>query len=159
MRKPSTVISKIVILALLFASATAAVAAEPFLGKWKLNLSRSEYKADQAPRSYEVYIKRMDGGLKGVATRLEADGKKSREEWSAKYDGLDYPMSGDPAVDTVALKRIDDGTLEITFKKSGKEIERSRVVVSPDRKITTVTAKAKDEKGRDFVAVLILEKQ
>ena len=139
--------------------AVSAVAADPFAGKWKLNLARSKYHAGQAPKKYEVHIKNLDNGLQCKAHRVEVDGKEYREEWSAKYDGKDYPMTGDPTVDTVALKRIDAGTIEVVFKKGGKEVETSRVVVSPDGKTTTVMAKAKDDKGQDPTAVLILEKQ
>lgn len=145
-----SVISGMVFLLLLLVIAVSAAPADRFAGKWKLNLARSRYRAGEAPRKYEVQIKDVDNGLKCTARRVGSDGKEYREEWAAKYDGKDYPMTGDPAVDTITLKKIDAGTIEVVFKKSGKEIDRSRVTVSPDGKTTTVIAKD---------AVLILEKQ
>jgi len=44
-------------------------------------------------------------------------------------------------------------------KTDGKEIERVRVVISKNGRSSTVTSKAKNEKGPDFLSVTVYDKQ
>ena len=40
--------------------------------------------------------------------------------WSAKFDGKDYPATGQPGNVTVSLKKVDDHTFVETLKRDGK---------------------------------------
>ena len=51
---------------------------------------------------------------------------------TAKFDGKDYPLKGDPGISSVSLKKIDDYTIEETDKRDGKVISVSRITVSRD---------------------------
>jgi hypothetical protein len=42
---------------------------------------------------------------------------KTSFEYTAKYDGKDYPVSGSDLYDPIALKRLNDHTVESTLKK------------------------------------------
>ena len=53
-------------------------------------------------------------------TATDKDGKPTHNEWTGKFDGNDYPVTGDPNTDTRSLKRIDAHTLGLTGKKAGK---------------------------------------
>jgi hypothetical protein len=79
--------------------------------------------------------------------QVNAQGKPVHVEYSAKYDGEDYPETGSPAGDTIALKRINANTLETTAKKDGKVVATSRVVISKDGKTRTNTFKGKSKEG------------
>jgi hypothetical protein len=46
------------------------------------------------------------------------------------YEGQDYPFTGSPNYDTLAMTPIDDLTAEIVQKKSGKIIFRGRRVLA-----------------------------
>jgi len=61
------------------------------------------------------------------------------EGYSAKFDGKDYPIKGDPAHDTVALKRINARTIEETDKQEGAAHYKLRLVVSPAGRTLRVT--------------------
>lgn len=67
-----------------------------------------------------------------------ADGMNFRastgENYSAKFDGKDYPFHGDPGTTSVVLKRIDDNTFEETYKRDGQVTGSSRMTISPDGK-------------------------
>jgi hypothetical protein len=56
------------------------------------------------------------------------------ENYSAKFDGKDYPFHGDPGTTSVVLKRIDANTFEETYKRNGEVTGSSRMTISPDGK-------------------------
>jgi|SRR5579871_730254 len=63
--------------------------------------------------------------------------------YTAKFDGKDYPLKGDLASDTVAVKRVDANTIEETTKKAGKVVVISRLTVSADGRLITVVSEDK----------------
>jgi hypothetical protein len=67
------------------------------------------------------------------------------EAYSAKFDGKDYPYTGDPATTTVSLKKIDDNTIEETDKNNGKVMAVTRMSISPDGKSLTMVSQDKRE--------------
>ena len=90
---------------------------------------------------------------------LDAEGKPFHTEFTAKYDGKDYPITGDPDVDTVALKRIDANTWAEVLKKSGKEISRGQNAISKDGKTMTRTYTDKNAKGEKVTNTIVYERQ
>ena len=87
------------------------------------------------------------------------DGSKTSFEYTAKYDGKDYPVTGSDTFDTIALKRLDDQTVESTLKKSGKVITTARRVVSKDGKTMTLTMTGTNAKGQKVKNIAVYEKQ
>ena len=78
---------------------------------------------------------------------------------AAKFDGKDYPFTGNPNADTVALKRIDSHTIETQWKKGGKPTITVRTTISKDGKTRTSTQTGKNAQGQDVNNVVIYEKQ
>jgi hypothetical protein len=66
---------------------------------------------------------------------------RTGQSYTAKLDGTDAPMKGDPGVTSVSVKMIGADTLEETDKRDGKVIGVSTMTVAPDGK----TAKLKYE--------------
>ena len=54
------------------------------------------------------------------------------QSYTAKLDGTDAPMKGDPGVTSVSLRMIGSDTLEETDKRDNKVISVSRMTVSAD---------------------------
>lgn len=69
---------------------------------------------------------------------LEAS-NPSGEGYSAKFDGKEYPIHGEPAHSTVYLQRIDANTIVETDKQDGAIHYQVRMTVSPDGKSMQVT--------------------
>jgi hypothetical protein len=40
--------------------------------------------------------------------------------WEAKFDGKEYPVKGTYANETVSAKKLNDHSIELTFKSDGK---------------------------------------
>ena len=95
-------------------------AADPSVGTWKLDVAKSKYNPGPAPKSATVTYEETSDGIKRTGETIGADGKKTSFEYTAKYDGKDYPVTGSDQFDAITLKRVNDHTVAATLKKSGK---------------------------------------
>jgi hypothetical protein len=87
------------------------------------------------------------------------DGKPTHNEWTGKFDGKDYPVTGDPNSDTRAYKKVDAHTIELTVKKGGKVTATGTVVVAADGKSRTVKTTGTDAKGNKVSITAVYDKQ
>jgi len=130
----------------------------PGLGSWKLNVSKSKLGSEPAPQSITSTIKPAGQGVKLTGVRIGADGIRTDCEYTANYDGKDYPITGSKNADTVSLKKVDSRTIERTDKKAGKVVETSTTVFSEDGNSCTTTGKARNLRGEDFHFVVFHDK-
>ena len=135
-------------------------AADPQVGTWKLNLAKSKYDpANVAPKSQTNKIEAVGGGQKTIADRVDAQGKAVHYEFTAKYDGKDYPVTGDPTNDTVAIKKVDDHTFELTDKKGGRVTTTIRIVYSRDGKSRTAIQAGTNAQGQKVSNTTVWDRQ
>jgi hypothetical protein len=128
-------------------------------GTWKLNVAKSTYAPGPPPKSATITYQETADGIKRAGGSVEADGKTTPFEYNAKYDGKDYPVTGQDLYDTITIKRIDDQTAESTLKKSGKAVSQVRRVISKDGKVMTLTINGTNAKGQKMHNVAVYEKQ
>jgi hypothetical protein len=159
MRKHSIAISATMNIALALALTTVVMAADPHVGTWKLNLAKSKYTSMPAPKSETAKLEAQGNGVKYAIDGVDAEGKKYHQEFAFKYDGKDYPFTGNSDIDSISSKRVDATTVEFVTKKGGKEMSKGREVISIDGKTITVTEEGKDAKGEGFKITFIMEKQ
>ena len=136
-----------------------AQASDARIGTWKLNVEKSKYSPGPAPKNETVKIEASGQGEKATAEGVNAAGTATMTQYTANFDGKDYPLTGSQNVDTVSLKRIDARTTERTNKKGGKVVTTSTQVVSPDGKTVTVTTKGTNAQGQAVDNVVVWEKQ
>ena len=101
----------------------------------------------------------QDSGTKLVSDGVDSDGKPFHAEFTAKYDGKDYPFKGESDIDTVALRRIDANTWSEVLKKDGKEVVSGQNAISKDGKTMTRTVKGKTATGQDINNTIVYDKQ
>jgi hypothetical protein len=143
----------------MFAAATVCFAAEDVnMGTWKLNEAKSKIGPGMPKNTTVVYASAGDS-VKITVDGVDADGKPAHNEWTGKFDGKDYPVTGDSSVDVRAYKRVNDHILELTNKKGGEVTTTARVVVSADGKSRTVTVHGKDAKGKEITSTAVYDKQ
>jgi hypothetical protein len=146
-------------LASLFAAVAVCFAAEDVnMGTWKLNLAKSKISAG-FPRNTTVVYEATGDSVKVTVDGTDAGGKPAHNEWTGKFDGKDYPLTGDPTADTRAYKRINAHTLVLTNKKGGKVTTTGRIVVSADGKTRTITTSATDANGMKISSTAVYDKQ
>ena len=112
-----------------FAAVVVCFAADVNMGTWKLNDAKSKFSPG-AWKFTSVVIAAAGDSVKVALDGIDANGKPVHIEWMGKFDGKDYPVTGDPGVDTRAYKPVDDHTLAVTDKKGGKGSFTSRIVYS-----------------------------
>jgi len=99
------------------------MAQSSFDGTWKIDLSKA-----QMPKKPDVLL--LQNGMYECKTCAPAI--------SIKADGDDHPVSGHPYFDTMALKVVDDHTVQETQKKAGKVVATSKTVVAADGKTAAI---------------------
>jgi hypothetical protein len=145
-------------LAVCFLGAAICFAADPQMGTWKLNEAKS--KITPGTNKYAtVTFKDMFGKIKTTQDGVDGAGKPIHVEWSGKFDGKDYPITGDPNADTRSYRKIDDRTLEVTGKKNGKVTATARTTVSADGKSRTANVTGTTPNGKKFKNVVVYDKQ
>lgn len=144
-------------LTLCFATALA-FASNPNMGTWKLNEAKSKIPPG-APKNNTVICEAAGDDIKFTVDGVDGEGKPTHTEWTGKFDGKDYPLTGDPLSDTRSYKTIDDRTTDLTSKKGGKVTGTGKVVISADGKTRTVTVSGTDAKGKKFKSIAVYDKQ
>ena len=139
--------------------ALAGQARDPRTGTWVLNVAKSTYKPGPAPRSQTVTIQPSGQGEHVRSAALNTNGTRVVTEYTAAYDGTDYPLKGSLVADTVSLKRIDPRTTERYDKKDGHVMLVYRRVVSEDGKTMTVTINGVNAQRQQVSNVVVFEKQ
>ena len=144
--------------ALCFAGTALTFAQSPQMGTWKLDEAKSKIPAGLVKNSTVIYATDGDN-VKVTTDGTNSDGKPLHTEWTGKFDGKEYPLTGDPTADSRTYKKIDEHTLELTSKKSGKVTNTGHVVVSKDGKTRTLHMNATDSSGKKLSGVSMYEKQ
>jgi hypothetical protein len=144
--------------AALFAAVVVCFAADVNMGTWKLNEAKSKLSPGAAKNNTVVYAAAGDS-VKVTVDGVDAKGKPTHNEWTGKFDGKDYPVTGDPESDARTYKRVNDHTLALTDKKGGKVTLTGRVVVSADGKSRTVTISGTDAMGMKISTTMVYDKQ
>jgi hypothetical protein len=145
-------------LAFFFFAGAACWAADPQMGTWKLNERKSKI-TPETRKNTRVVCSSMFGQVKVKSDGIDANGKPIHTEWSGKFDGKDYPVTGDPYSDTRAYTRVNERTLTTANKKNGKVRVTGQIVVSADGKTRTVTINGTSPKGTKFKNVAVYDRQ
>ncbi|MFZ1991871.1 MAG: hypothetical protein WAW96_19110, partial [Alphaproteobacteria bacterium] len=90
---------------------------------------------------------------------VSVDGKSSSTEATFAIDGKDYPVTGDPDVDSYAFKSPNSNTLVISEKKNGKAIAQTTIVVSADGLSETVTRLSTGADGKAMKTLSVWTRQ
>src|SRR4030095_5117706 len=147
------------ILALCFFAGAACYAADdPNMGTWKLNEAKSKLTPGEGKNTTVVYEAAGDQ-VKVIIDGTDAAGKPTHNEGTAKLEGQDYAVTGDPKSDMRAYKKVDDHTLAFTVKKDGKTTVTGRIVVAADGKSRMVTAHGDAEQGKKATEKAAYDKQ
>jgi hypothetical protein len=130
-------IAAIVLLATALVAGTA-MAADPVVGSWTLDVAKSKFSPGPGPKSStRVYSESADGVTLDSKTVM-ADGKEATIKTTYKADGKSHPATGHPDADMVMAKMVNARTWDFDLTKDGKSVGTVHRVVSADGKTLTV---------------------
>jgi hypothetical protein len=144
--------------ALCFLAVAIGFASDQNMGTWKLNEAKSKIPAG-APKNTMVVYEAAGDNIKVTVDGVDSAGKPTRNEWTGKMDGKDYPLTGDPMSDSRSYKKIDDRTTELTNKKDGKVTMTGKIVIAPDGKSRSVNVRGTDPSGKKVTYTGVYDKQ
>ena len=144
-----------------FASSSLLAQSNPLLGTWKLNTAKSKSDPTPVPKSLTRTVEETSDGTKYTMTGESADGKPISYGFTVKFDGKDYPATGTMpgGADSISIKKIDANHYSAVLKKAGKEVGTSKVEISKDGKVATLTSKGMTPDGKPMHSVSVYDKQ
>jgi hypothetical protein len=104
----------------------------PISGSWRV--SKMESLSDNGA----VWSYKVSGNEISMST-------PTGQSYTAKLDGTEAPMKGDPGVTSVSLRMVGTDTLEETDKRGDKVISVSRMTVSKDGKRARISFEDKQQ--------------
>jgi hypothetical protein len=137
--------------------AAIALAADSFMGTWKLNEAKS--KLGNGPKNTTVVYEASGDSVKITTDGTDAKGSPAHSEWTGKFDGKDYPVTGDPNADARSYKKVNATTLTFENKKDGKAMLTGRITISADGKTRTVHLSGTGPDGKKVSSTTVYDKQ
>jgi len=147
-----------------------ALSADLFLGTWRMNIEKSQFSPGPIPKPTGpnfTTIEAVENGLRFVSEGIDGKGRKTRGEYTVTFDGrdsiyrqiVDGKPDPDSAPSTVSLKKIDDQTIQLTFKAAGRVVLVSKLVVSLDGKTGTAQNTGINGDGSTSTGTIHYDKQ
>jgi hypothetical protein len=154
-----TIFKSLLVGAIVVIGTGTALAADPVIGTWKLNLAKSTFSPGPAPKSQtRIYAESAQGMIVTVKTTAP-DGKDSTTNLTFKEDGKSYPATGSPDFDMVSISRVDAMTVHSTQTKAGATVGNAVRSVSKDGKTLTFAQKGTHAGGGKYDDVSVYDKQ
>jgi hypothetical protein len=147
---------KIVVTLLL--AAAAVIAADPFVGTWKVNPAKSKFKKGAGPKEQTVTISEsgtdLDIAVKGTAS----DGTSISAHYTIPANGGTAKIIEAP-YDTISGRRVNPNERDTTYSKGGKVVYTTQAKLAKDGKTLTVHAKGTNLVGQTVDGTYTYEKQ
>jgi hypothetical protein len=143
----------------LTASAAMLCAADPFVGTWKMNPAKSDYKQGAPPKEQIATITVEGGDMHVHVAAVTAEGKKTLVFYTIPYDGgMGKMFETSPAYDGISGRHIGPNEREISRLKDGKVVFTARSVVSADGNSMSTFSKGVSPLGKPVDAHVIYDK-
>src|SRR6058998_1448047 len=116
-------------LAVFFASAVMCAAQNPNMGTWKLNEAKSKFSKGATKNTNVVYEAAGDQ-IKVTVDGTDGSGNAIHNEWTGKFDGKLYALTGDSTADKRSYRVVNKRTMSLKNTKAGKIVTTGTIVVS-----------------------------
>jgi hypothetical protein len=128
------------------------------MGSWKLNEAKSRF-APGATKNHTVLYETAGDSIKVTVDGVDGAGTAIHSEWTGKFDGKSYDVTGDPTSDKRSYRKINNHTMALTGMKNGKVTVSGRITVTANGKTRTVATTGTDAKGKRFSTRAVYDKE
>lgn len=141
------------------ATASAAGSADPVIGTWTLNLDKSKFHGNRAPKSMTRTYSAVASGTEMKVTGVGSDGTAVSQSGTLTYDGKDVAVTGSSEFDSLSLKKVNGSTVKAELKKAGTVVGTTTRTISGGGKVLTLSTAIKTAKGGTTHNVAVYDKQ
>jgi hypothetical protein len=145
-------------LAVFFAGVVVYAADDPNMGTWKLNEAKSTFSPGSSKNQTVVYEAAGDQ-VKVTVDGVDGNGQPTHNEWTGKFDGKYYAVTGSPTSDMRSYRRINSRTLALREKKGSKVVVTGTITVAKDGKTRTLITNGTNANGKRFHNTALYDKQ
>ena len=145
---------------LLIALPSAALAADPFVGTFKLNAAKSATSGGQLPPEMTLTITEQGSNLLIATSAKAADGSV------IPSDVLTVPKAGGTVAapqgasyDSTKISRRDPNTIDVVAMQNGKERTKVKFALSKDGKTLTRSFTSTNAQGKPVNGTSVLERE
>lgn len=132
---------------------------DPAVGTWELDLTQSSFTPGPAVRSQTRTYTQTPDGVRFVLEGVSATGAPMHTEYTARYDGKDYPLIGAGYTNWIALTRINTVRTDGVEKKDGRPVYTVSRIVSTDSRTMTITVNGRNVRGDSVANVLVFRRR
>ena len=145
-------------LTVFFAAAAVCSADSPQMGTWKLNEAKSKI-GPGGSKNHTVVYEAAGDMIKVTVDGTDANGQATHSEWTGKFNGRFYAVTGDATSDMRSYRKISNRILSLMAKKGNKITLTGRITVSADGKTRTVVTNGTDANGKRVRTTAVYDKQ
>ena len=152
----------IMALAFIAVAVPAAMAADPIIGTWKLDVPNSKLVPSLSPpkAQTEVYRELPSGDMTLELTRVTNDGTVTMTlSWPATGGIVQDPRGSLPKGITAVETLLEPGDWYVTFLMNGKQSMVMHKVISPDGQTMRQTIRGLDPQGKPVEQIQVLHRQ
>jgi hypothetical protein len=143
---------------MLLAIATALVAADPFVGTWKVDPAKSKFKTGAGPKEQTATISESGGDLDIAVKGTAADGSPISIHYTVPLGGGTGKVI-ESSYDAVTGKRMNPNERETQYSKGGKVVYTTHAKLSKDGKTLTVHSVGTNPAGQKVDGTVTYQKQ
>ena len=139
--------------------ATALMAADPYVGTWKLDPAKSKYKTGTPPKDQTVTITESGGDLHIVVKATAGDGSPVSSHFVVPAGGGTGKVVESKAYDGISGKRVSPNERETSYLKGGKAVYTVHSKVSADGKTLNTSVKGLNATGQMVEGTSVMTRQ
>ena len=134
-------------------------AADPSVGTWNMNISKTVFKNGTSPFRQSVFITETGSNLNVKVAGTAVNGRKIAVSYTIPAAGGTGKMVQSSEYDGVSAKRIGPNELDISYMKGGKAIYTAHTTVSTDGNTLTVATQGVNPLGDTVEGTIVYNKQ
>lgn len=134
-------------------------AADPFLGRWTLDVQRSKYPSGTRPKQMTIEMNAAGHGVHYHSETQLTNGRSVSADYTAQYDGKPVVVLGARGMLLpVSLQRSAPSVVVATYTSGFQVAATSRRVLSANGRIMTVTTTSRDATGKTVTNIGVYRK-
>ena len=134
-------------------------AENPNLGTWKLNEAKSMFSPGPPKKTTTIVNEAAGASVKVTTDGTSSDGKTVHTEWTGKFAGKDYSVTGSADTDSREYTQVNAHSTTFANKKDGKVTLSGKIVVVADGKSRAATVSGTDSSGKKVTSTAVYDRQ